>query len=52
VIDPELRYLRINERLAEVHGLSPQAHIGKTVREVIPHLADQIASSRGSASRE
>ncbi len=41
VLDRDLRYLRINERLAEINGVSVQDHLGKTVREVVPHLADQ-----------
>jgi PAS domain S-box-containing protein len=40
VIDPELRFLRVNERLAEINGLPVETHLGRTVREVVPHLAD------------
>jgi two-component system CheB/CheR fusion protein len=42
VLDRELRYLRINERLAEINGLSVEDHLGKAVREVVPKLADQF----------
>jgi PAS domain S-box-containing protein len=42
VFDTELRYLRINERLAEVNGLPASEHIGRTVREIMPDLADQV----------
>jgi PAS domain S-box-containing protein len=42
VFDTELRYLRINERLAEVNGLPASEHIGRTVREIVPDLADQV----------
>jgi PAS domain S-box-containing protein len=41
VIDPDLRFVKINERLAEMNGLPVAAHIGRTVREVLPHLADE-----------
>jgi PAS domain S-box-containing protein len=41
VFDLDLRYLRINERLAEINGLPASAHLGKTVREIVPDLADQ-----------
>jgi PAS domain S-box-containing protein len=44
VIDPELRFLRVNERLAEINGLPVEAHLGRTVREVVPHLADLVES--------
>ncbi|MBD1812646.1 PAS domain S-box protein [Microcoleus vaginatus DQ-U2] len=40
VLDKDLRFLRINQRLAEINGLSVEAHIGRTVREIIPDLAD------------
>jgi PAS domain S-box-containing protein len=42
VLDRELRYVRINERLAQDHGIPAAAHLGRTVREILPHLADAI----------
>ena len=42
VLDAQLRYVRINERLAEINGLSVAEHLGKTVREVVPNLADDV----------
>ncbi|HWR26163.1 MAG TPA: PAS domain S-box protein, partial [Methanosarcina sp.] len=42
MLDRELRYIRINERLAEINGVAAEAHIGKTVRDVLPQLADVI----------
>lgn len=39
LLDRNLRYLRINERLAEFHGKSVSEHIGRTVWEVLPTLA-------------
>ena len=40
VIGTDFRYQRINSRLAELNGLPAEAHIGRTVREVLPKLAD------------
>ncbi len=40
VFDRALRYLRINQRLADINGVPREDHIGKTVREVVPGLAD------------
>jgi PAS domain S-box-containing protein len=40
VLDRDLRFVRINERLAEINGLSVEEHLGRTVREVLPELAD------------
>ncbi len=48
VLDRGLRYVRINERLAEMNGLPIADHIGKTLREIVPALAaaaERIASS-------
>jgi PAS domain S-box-containing protein len=42
VLDTELRWLRINERMAETNGLPVAAHLGKRVRELLPELADAI----------
>ncbi len=39
VFDRELRYVRINDRMAEMNGVSKARHIGKTPREIVPDLA-------------
>jgi PAS domain S-box-containing protein len=41
VIDTGLRFVRINERLAEINGASVEAHIGRTIREIVPDLTEQ-----------
>jgi PAS domain S-box-containing protein len=41
VLDAEMRFRRVNERLAEINGVSIADHIGKTVREVLPKLTEQ-----------
>jgi PAS domain S-box-containing protein len=41
VIDTGLRFVRINERLAEINGASVEAHLGRTVREMLPDLTEQ-----------
>ncbi len=42
VLDTNLRYVRINNLLAEIHGISVADHLGKTVREIVPDLADEV----------
>jgi PAS domain S-box-containing protein len=43
VVDTELRYLRISDRLAALNGLTPAEHLGKGIREVLPSpLADMF----------
>ena len=39
LLDRNLRYLRINELLAEFHGKPVSEHIGRPIREVLPALA-------------
>ncbi len=41
MLDRELRYVRINARLAEINGMPAADHIGRKVREVVPDLSDQ-----------
>jgi PAS domain S-box-containing protein len=41
VFDPQLTYLRINKRLAEINGVPVEEHIGRTPWEVVPDLAAQ-----------
>ncbi|PSB53880.1 histidine kinase [filamentous cyanobacterium Phorm 6] len=41
-IDTELRFVRINSRLAEINGVPAAAHIGKTLREILPEMADDL----------
>ena len=38
----DCRYLMINERLTQICGLSIDDHIGRTVRETLPQVADQV----------
>ncbi len=40
LLDREFRYLRLNERLAEINGETVENHISRTVREIIPTVAD------------
>jgi formate hydrogenlyase transcriptional activator len=42
VLDAEFHYLALNAALARMNELPPEAHIGKTIREVLESLADQI----------
>ncbi|MEG4326077.1 PAS domain S-box protein [Microcoleus sp. herbarium5] len=39
ILDSQLRYLQINQFLAEINCLSPEEHIGNTVREILPNIA-------------
>jgi PAS domain S-box-containing protein len=40
--DRELRYVRVNEALAQINNRSPEDHVGRTFAEVVPQLAHVI----------
>ena len=40
VFDRDLRWVRINERLAEINGFPADTHIGRAVRDLLPDVAD------------
>ena len=40
-LDPDFRYLAVNRHLADMNGLTPEEHIGRTVDEVVPFVAAQ-----------
>ncbi len=42
LLDQNLRYLRINQALADINGFPIEEHIGKTIREILPDLADRL----------
>jgi PAS domain S-box-containing protein len=54
VLDKDLRFVRINERMAEINGIPVAAHLGKSVRELLPSLTGQAESAlrRVSAGEE
>src|SRR5271167_1568870 len=47
-LSPDCRYLQINQRLTEICGISVEDHIGRSVRECVPALADAVEGIVGS----
>jgi PAS domain S-box-containing protein len=41
-LSPDCRYLQINQRLTEICGISVEDHLGRTVRDCVPALADAV----------
>jgi PAS domain S-box-containing protein len=41
-LSPDCRYLQINQRLTDICGISVEGHLGRTVRETVPKLADAV----------
>jgi two-component system, sensor histidine kinase and response regulator len=40
MVDPQLRYVKVNQPLADITGVPLQSQIGRTIRETVPQLAD------------
>ena len=41
-LSPDCRYLQINQHLTEICGIAVEDHLGHTVRECVPALADSV----------
>lgn len=44
VFDDQLRYVQINEALAEINGVSVADHLGRSIYEVLPNLASTLGA--------
>jgi two-component system, sensor histidine kinase and response regulator len=42
MVDRQLRYIKVNQRLADINGVPLKSLFGKTVRETVPQLADVL----------
>jgi PAS domain S-box-containing protein len=42
LLDKHLCYVQLNETVAHINGLPIKAHLGKSIREVLPKLAPQV----------
>lgn len=52
LVDRELRYVRVNQRLAEMNGLDAEAHRGRLVQEVVPEVPpDVLEAARHSLEK-
>ena len=42
VLSPDCRYLQLNQRLTEICGISVEGHLGRSVRDCVPALAEAV----------
>jgi PAS domain S-box-containing protein len=47
----DLRYVRVNDRLAEINGIPAEAHVGRTIAELLPDLPPQVAADVAHVAR-
>jgi PAS domain-containing protein len=45
LLSPNCRYLQINQRLTEICGISVEDHIGRSVWDCVPALAEAVDES-------
>ena len=44
VLDPDVRYVRVNDRLAEIDGVPAADHLGQRMPDLLPDLPAQVAA--------
>src|SRR5919201_6719174 len=44
-LDADLRFVRVNDALAEITGVPAIDHLGRTPSEVVPHLGDELEAA-------
>jgi PAS domain S-box-containing protein len=42
LLDIDVRYVRVNDRLAEINGVPGPDHVGRTIAELLPDLPPQV----------
>lgn len=45
VFDTQLRWVRLNQRIADINGVPLEDHIGKTPREIVPDVGEQAEAA-------
>lgn len=40
ILDRDLKFVRVNNYLAKMHGIPAEEHLGKTMSEILPKLAE------------
>ena len=45
MFDRQCRYLRVNRKLAEINGISEDAHVGKSIRQMAPDVSTKAETA-------
>jgi PAS domain S-box-containing protein len=51
LLDTDLRYVRVNDRLAEINGVPAADHVGKTTAELLPDLPAEVQADIARVAR-
>jgi PAS domain S-box-containing protein len=52
LLDTDLRYARVNDRLVEINGVPARAHVGHTIAELLPDLPPEVHEDVVRVARE
>jgi PAS domain S-box-containing protein len=50
-LDSEFRYVRVNDAMAEIHGVPAIDHLGRTAREVLPEMGEEVEAALARVAR-
>ncbi|HET9741090.1 MAG TPA: SpoIIE family protein phosphatase [Solirubrobacteraceae bacterium] len=51
LLDTDLRYVRVNDRIAEINGVSAEDHVGRRIAEVLPGLPPEVEADAAEVAR-
>jgi PAS domain S-box-containing protein len=51
LMDTDVRYVRVNQRLAEINGIPPADHVGRTIAELLPDLPPHVHADVARVAR-
>jgi PAS domain S-box-containing protein len=51
LMDRDVRYVRVNQRLAEINDIAPADHVGRTIADLLPELPAQVHADVARVAR-
>jgi PAS domain S-box-containing protein len=51
LLDTDLRFVRVNDRIAEINGVSAEDHVGRRIAEVLPGLPPEAEADAAEVAR-
>ena len=51
LLDTDLRFVRVNDRIAEINGVSAEDHVGRRIAEILPGLPPEVEADAAEVAR-
>jgi PAS domain S-box-containing protein len=51
LVDTDLRFVRVNDRISEINGVPPAEHIGRRIADVLPGLPPEVEADAAEVVR-